>query len=281
MTEPGTPPLAGVTRLLQVVARLRSEGGCPWDREQTLATLKPFLVEEAYELLDAIDSGDPARHRDELGDVLLQVALQAEIRREEQRFTFDDVASHLADKLVRRHPHVFGDIVANSSDAVLRNWEAIKAGEKAAQGKEGAARSALEGVPRHLPALRKAQRVQSRAARVGFDWDKAEDVLAKVREELEETAEAVTSEQKDKVVEEIGDLLFSIVNLCRFHGVDAEDSLGGTIAKFTRRFQQVEARIHAEGRTLTDCTLAEMDAHWNAVKEEERRQPPQPQAEGA
>jgi len=252
-------------RLLDIVARLRGEGGCPWDRKQTLDTLKPYLIEESYEVLDAIDSGDPEHHAEELGDVLLQIVLQARIREEQGQFTFDDVAERIAEKLVRRHPHVFGDVAVSGSDEVLRNWEAIKAEEK------GESRqSVVDGVPRHLPSLRRAHRIQSRAARVGFDWAEVDDVMAKVEEELGEIREAMAGGDMDKVREEIGDLLFAVVNLSRFQKIHAGDALDETISKFIRRFQHVERAIRDEGRELTDCTLEEMDRHWEAAKEGER-----------
>lgn len=250
----------GLDRLLDVVARLRGEGGCPWDREQTLESLKPYLIEEAYELIDAIDSGDPERHAEELGDVLLQVAIQSRIREEEGVFAFEEVADRLADKLIRRHPHVFGEVVVRDSAEVLQNWEAIKATEQAGD------RSIVEGVPRHLPALQKAQRVQSRVARVGFDWERADEVLDKVEEEIGEIRRAAKSGVRREVREELGDLLFSLVNLCRFESVDAEATLQEAVEKFSRRFQEVERRVWAEGRTTADCTLDELEAHWQVAK---------------
>jgi tetrapyrrole methylase family protein/MazG family protein len=253
----------GIERLLAVVAELRGRKGCPWDREQTLASLKPYLIEESYEVLDAIDADDPGRHAEELGDVLLQVALQSRIREERGDFTFDDVADGLADKLVRRHPHVFGTTEVSGTDEVLENWETLKAAERAEPG------SAVEGIPRHLPALQKAQRVQSRASRVGFDWEQASEVLAKVEEEISEIRAAMAGRDRAGTKEEIGDLLFALVNLCRFLSVDAEDALQATTAKFVRRFQEVERRARRQGRELRDCTLAEMDAHWEAAKREE------------
>lgn len=257
----------GLRRLLDVVQRLRGPDGCPWDKEQTLKTLKPFLVEETYEVIDAIDSEDSARHHEELGDLLLQVVLQAQLRAEEGAFTFDDVADRLATKLVRRHPHVFGDVRVEGTQDVLRNWERIKAQEKS----DGQSRrSLLEGIPRHLPALQKAQRVQARAARVGFDWDDIADVIAKVDEELAETKDAIAQGNAAEVEEEIGDLLFAVVNLCRFVDVQSEDALRATVGKFTNRFAQVEQRLHAQGKELRDCTLAEMDTVWEAVKAEGR-----------
>jgi tetrapyrrole methylase family protein / MazG family protein len=262
-----------IDRLLDIVARLRGEGGCPWDRKQTLETLKPYLIEESYEVLDAIDSGDPGHHAEELGDVLLQVVLQSRIREEQGEFAFDDVAEHIAEKLVRRHPHVFGDVTVSGPDEVVRNWEAIKAEEKA-DGKGESRSSAVDGVPRHLPSLRRAHRIQSRAARVGFDWTEVDDVMAKVEEELAEIHEAMAGGDMAKVKEEIGDLLFAVVNLSRFQKIHAGDALDETISKFVRRFQYVEQAIRDEGRELTDCTLEEMDRHWDAAKEEERVEQP-------
>jgi tetrapyrrole methylase family protein/MazG family protein len=260
----------GTERLLSVVQRLRGEEGCPWDRKQTLDSLKQYLVEECYELIDAIDDGDVQQHLDELGDVLLQVVLQAQIRSEEGAFTFDDVADKLADKLIRRHPHVFGDVQADTPEEVIRNWEAIKAREKRAgvDGEETKPRSVADGLPRHLPSLQRAQRVQVRAARVGFDWDDVADVICKVEEELAETREALASGDVAHFKEEIGDLLFAAVNLSRFQEINAEEALDAAVGKFVRRFQEVERRIHASGRTLDDCTLEEMDAEWDNVKRE-------------
>ena len=256
---------AGITRLLAVISRLRGKHGCPWDREQTLTSLKPYLIEESYELIDAIDSGDRERHKEELGDLLLQVVLQAQIRREKGHFTFDDVADRLADKLVRRHPHVFGRVRVSGSGEVLRNWEAIKAAEK-----KGVGGSILDGIPRHLPGLQKAQRIQSRASRVGFDWKRVRDVLAKIDEELAETRKALRTGDETSIKGEIGDLLFAVVNLSRFRGISAEEALEGTMAKFIRRFREVERRLREERKNLRDCSLADMDAHWEAIKRGER-----------
>jgi len=257
----------GIARLLEVVARLRGEGGCPWDREQTLDTLKPYLIEESYELIDAVDSGDPERHKEELGDVLLQILLHARIREEQRLFSFDQVAEALAEKLVRRHPHVFGDVRAETPAEVLKNWEAIKAAEK--EGGEG--HSILGGIPRHLPALHKAQRAQTRAARIGFDWPDVDGVLDKVEEEIRETREALAKGDEKRIKEEIGDLLFSIVNFSRHRGIDAEQALQAAAARFMERFRGMEKRIRAEGVSPETCGLEEMDRHWDAVKAEETR----------
>jgi tetrapyrrole methylase family protein/MazG family protein len=261
----GTTAFEGVKRLYEVMKRLRAPGGCPWDREQTLQTLKPCLLEETYELLEAMDGQDLALHIEELGDVLLQVVFQCAIREEEGVFTFDDVARTLADKLVRRHPHVFGDAEAATSGQVLRNWEAIKQTEKG----KAPDRSAIDGVPAALPALLKAQRVQAKASRVGFDWKDSSGALGKIEEEFGELKEALASGDAAHAAEEMGDLLFAAVNTCRFIDVDAEGALEGTTRKFSRRFREVERRIREQGRALKDCTLAEMDAVWDAVKAEE------------
>ena len=261
----GTEDFSGVRRLYEIMKRLRAPGGCPWDREQTLRTLKPCLLEETYELLEAMDGQDLALHVEELGDVLLQVVFQCAIREEEGCFTLDDVAETLADKLVRRHPHVFGDTQAATSGQVLRNWEAIKQTEKG----KSPDRSAIDGVPAALPALLKAQRVQSKASRVGFDWEDASGAISKIEEELAELKAAIAAGDPAHIAGEMGDLLFSAVNTCRFLNVDAEGALEGTTGKFSRRFREVERRVREQGRTLKDCTLAEMDAVWDEVKRDE------------
>jgi tetrapyrrole methylase family protein/MazG family protein len=250
-------------RLRDVIARLRGEDGCPWDREQTLDSLRPLLLEETYELVEAIEDGDVDGHKEELGDVLLHILLQCRIREEEGLFTVDDVAAALAEKLIRRHPHVFADVRVDGSREVMQNWEAIKAEEK----KERT--SVVDGIPRGLPGLQKAHRIQTRAARVGFDWSDVEDVVGKVEEELAETREALASGDTNQVKAEIGDLLFAVVNLSRFQNINAEDALETTIKKFVRRFREVERRFHEAGRSLDQCTLDEMDAVWESVKADE------------
>jgi len=252
--------------------RLRSKGGCPWDRQQTLDSLKQYLVEECYEVIDAIDSENIARHEEELGDLLLQVVFQSRIRQEQGLFTFDDVVGHICDKLVRRHPHVFGDVRVSGPDEVLKNWDTIKASEKANRHQDSKPvepRSAVEGIARHLPALYKAHQIQTRAARVGFDWDKVHEVIDKIGEELTEVQKAIASGDSHQVKEEIGDLLFAVVNLSRFQAINAEEALNRSIDKFVCRFRKMEKRVRADGRELSQCTLAEMDMYWNAVKEEE------------
>lgn len=262
MGDGDEPPIA---RLLAVVSRLRGEGGCPWDREQTLNSLKPYLMEECCELLEAIDQEDAAAHRDELGDVLLQVVLQAQIRAEQGDFDFAAVADHLTRKLIRRHPHVFGDVVAETPEAVVRNWAAIKQQER--QGNTPV--QTLDGIPVTLPALHRAQRIQERAARKGFDWSAIEDVLKKVEEELGEVQDALASGRPEAIEEELGDLLFATVNLCRFRAVHAEQALQQATRKFANRFHRVEERLLAAGRRMEECSLEEMDQEWELVKTEQ------------
>lgn len=248
-----------IERLRQIVERLRAPDGCPWDREQTHQSLKPHLLEECYELLDAIDAQDDGELKEELGDLLLQVVMHAQMASEEQRFTLDDVAEVTADKLVNRHPHVFGENRLPNSDAVLKQWDAIKRGEKDQR------KSALDGVPKNLPALAKAQKVQTKAARVGFDWQEPNEVLAKIHEEIEEIDLASGKELAD----EIGDLLFAVVNFARQHKLDAEQLLAGATAKFSKRFQAMESLAETRGLELSKLTLEQMDALWNEVKAKE------------
>jgi tetrapyrrole methylase family protein/MazG family protein len=254
--------------LLAVMARLRGKDGCPWDAEQTLESLKTFLVEECYEVIDSLDSGDTAHHLEELGDLLLQIVFQAQIRSEKKEFEFKDIAEAIRAKLVRRHPHVFGDVQVSGTGDVLRNWDAIKAREKAKQSETP--RSALDGVPRSMPALQRAQQIQSRAARVGFDWPDIRGVLAKVEEELAEVKAAMEEGNENRIRDEIGDLLFAVVNLARFQKLHAEQAMHEAIAKFVRRFQALENEIRAMGRKPTELSAVELDAIWEAVKRRER-----------
>ncbi len=257
-------------RLVEVMARLLAPDGCPWDREQTFDTLRPFLVEETYEVLDALERHDVAGHREELGDLLMQVVFHAALRQVEGAFAIDDVVASIVDKLVRRHPHVFGPPGASevrTAGEVLTQWEQIKATEKHAD--DGAEpRRTLAGVPRALPALARAQKVGSKAGRVGFDWGGWAGSLAKVREEVgevEELAEtgAVATPQTHH---EIGDLLFAVVNLARKLEVDAESALGDACGRFARRFEFIEDRLRERGRTPSESNLDEMDALWNDAK---------------
>lgn len=255
-----------VPRLLAIMRILRGPDGCPWDHKQTLQTLKEHLVEESHEVLDAIDDGDRSKLCDELGDLLLQVVFQAQICSEEGAFTFDDVARTIGDKLVRRHPHIFGDAKADNADEVIRNWEAIKKQERGET-----PRTTLDGIPRSLPALRRAHLIQKRVARIGFDWDNVEGALAKLEEEIAEVRSAVASGDTEAVREEIGDLLFATVNVSRFLDHNAEEILEATIKKFVRRFDALEARVHARGQLVSDLPLVELDKVWEAVKADEKK----------
>jgi tetrapyrrole methylase family protein/MazG family protein/ATP diphosphatase len=235
------PPLAvqdgaTVSRLVGLMRRLLAPDGCPWDREQSFETLRKYVLEEACEVIDAIDSGDRKAMREELGDLLLQVVFQAELARAEGSFALDDVVAGIVDKLVHRHPHVFGHMTAADADEVLRNWEKLKAKEKGSRG-------ILGGVPRSMPALTRAQRIGEKVARVGFDWPDAAGSRAKVKEELGELDAALETGDRGKIEEEMGDVLFALVNLSRHLNVDAEGALRGTIDKFTKRFAHVEKRV--------------------------------------
>ena len=250
-----------LARLLDIMARLRRPGdGCPWDLEQTLDTIKPNLIEEAYEALDAMESGNRAHLTEELGDLLLQIVFQSQIAAQEGSFNFAAVAKGISEKLIRRHPHIFGDVKVADSKEVLRNWDAIKKTEKKAR------ESALDGVAKHVPPLHRAFQLQKRAARVGFDWSDIKDVYAKLDEEIAELKEAAAAGNRKQVVEELGDVLFSVVNIARFVKVDPAYALELSNAKFSRRFRIVENEIVSGGRRMKDCTLAEMDAIWDKIR---------------
>ena len=258
-------------RLVAIMAALRAPDGCPWDREQTHATLKQYMLEEAHEAVDAIDSGDDQDICEELGDVALQVVFNAQLAAEESRFTIDDVMQSICAKLIRRHPHVFGEEQAETAADVLKNWEVIKKAEKA--GKSDSAdkpKSVLEGVPRSLPALHRSQRMQEKASRVGFDWPNAGAALPKVEEELKELQEAIQEEDSTHVAEEMGDLLFALVNYARLSGFRAEELLHAAIDKFERRFRTMEQRIDESGTDINKLTLEEMDRVWDQVKEQHK-----------
>ncbi len=257
----------GLTRLRYIVHRLRAPGGCPWDQEQTHESLIPHVLEEAYEVVDAIKSGDPALICEELGDLLLQPVLHAEIASETGAFDIDQMAHGLSEKLIRRHPHVFGEASADNSEAVLTQWDAIKRQEKGTQ-KEGH----LHGIGVGLPALMRAQKLQKKAARVGFDWPDVAPVFGKLREEIAELEEALAQGSRPAVEEELGDLLFSVVNLARKLGVDSEPALAAANEKFVQRFHAMEERLNSGERRMGDpgLTLEEMDAAWDAVKKAAR-----------
>ena len=251
----------GITRLRYIVHRLRAPGGCPWDIEQTHESLIPHVIEEAYEVVDAIKSGNSELICEELGDLLLQPVLHAEIASGRGDFDLDQMAHVLSDKLIRRHPHVFGETNAMSSEAVLTQWDAIKRQEKGTQ-REGY----LHGIGHGLPALMRGQKLQKKAAKVGFDWPDAAPVFAKIREEAAELEEALVAGQAPAIEEELGDLLFSVVNLARKLGIEAEVALAAANEKFIRRFHAVETQITSEGKKLGETSLEELDAAWNAIK---------------
>lgn len=256
-------PDGGLPRLLAIMAALRAPEGCPWDREQTFATIAPYTIEEAYEVADAIDRGAFDDLRGELGDLLFQVVYHAQIAAEAGHFGFDAVVRAISDKMVARHPHVFGAASVRTADEQTAAWEAVKAAER------GPAR-VLDGVAMGLPGLTRAVKLQNRAARVGFDWPSTDDVLAKLVEEAQELVEARATMTEAEVADEFGDLLFVMANLARHMKVDPEAALRGANAKFTRRFQRIEDWIGETGRTPADSDLAEMDALWNRAKVEER-----------
>src|SRR5262245_46912548 len=263
MTE---SPGALFERLLAIMARLREPGGCPWDREQTRTSLKPYLIEEAYEVLEALDANDPGALREELGDLLLQVVFHARIAVERQEFDMTDLLRQLNDKMVSRHPHVFGDAAVTGPADALTQWEAIKRQEAARRGEQ---RSVLAGVPRALPALVRAQRIQSKAARVKFDWPDAQGAWEKVEEEMREAAAAVASGDAERVAEELGDVLFSLVNVARLSNIDAEDACQQAIEKFRRRFTEMEADLIARGTSVSAQSPAELERAWTRAKSRE------------
>jgi len=251
--------------LKAIMKRLRGPNGCPWDREQTHSSLRPYLIEEAYEVLEAIDSGEPERLREELGDLLLQIIFHSQIARENGEFDVEDVIGSIEEKLKRRHPHVFGDRTVRDSREVVERWERIK--QQEADGKSGSDASILSGVPRELPALLKAHRVQEKAARVGFDWDHIDQVFAKVEEELAEFRAAYRRQNQEAVEEELGDVFFALVNLARFLETNPEDALRRTIDKFITRFQYVESQLHNRGLKPQEVGLKEMDRLWDEAKD--------------
>lgn len=247
----------------EIVAHLRAPDGCPWDKKQTHHTLRTHLLEESYEALTAMDEKDSAAMCEEFGDLLLQIMLNTQIATETDEFTMAQVVGGIYDKIVRRHPHVFGDMELDSVDGVLQNWEKLKEKERKENGKAEQEKGLLDGIPMSLPALTQAQEYQDRAARVGFDWPEVEGVLDKVREEIEEVKNAANIEE---VTSELGDLFFVLVNLARWRKVDAESALRKTNLKFKKRFAYMEQGAKKQGRSLSDMTLKEMDAFWNEAK---------------
>jgi len=254
-------------RLLDIMKRLREPGGCPWDREQTPISLKPFLIEEAYEVLEAIESGRSAAVREELGDLLFQVVFHARLAEEQGDFAMTDLLAQLIDKMVRRHPHVFANASIGTPNEALVQWEAIKQREAETRGQR---RSLLDGVPRALPSLLRAQRVQSKAARVNFDWPDARAAWLKVEEEIREAAEALASGDAERIREELGDALFSLVNVASLSSLDADEALHGAIEKFRRRFTDMEAELAARGTSVSAVGPDELERSWAAAKAGER-----------
>lgn len=270
--------LEAIDRVIETVHRLRAPGGCPWDQKQTHLSLRPYLIEESYEVLEVLDQIDTAEKlkdpktrdalKEEFGDLLMQIALHTEMTREAGAFSFADVARTLDEKLIRRHPHVFGDTIVKDSDEVLKNWDAIKKTEKA-----GAATvpvSTLDGIPKALPALMRAEKTIDKVTKVGFQWPDIEGPLGKLEEEIRELSAAVRAGDKKAIEEEIGDLLFSVCNVAFMAKTKPEDALRGFLAKFERRFRFVEDSFRAEGKKLEGSTLAEMDRYWDLAKKRER-----------
>ncbi len=274
MADPNVPPLpdlrplpgkqtgAEVGKLVALMQRLLAANGCPWDREQTLETLIPYLIEETYEVIDAVADGSVEDHQEELGDLLLQVVFQAELRHQEGRFGIDDVALGIVTKLVRRHPHVFGEVKAENSEQALASWAKLKAEEKASRGRKGA----LDGIPRSAPALIRASRAGEKAAAVGFDWPDAAGVRRKVDEELAELDRAQAGGDRAEVARELGDTLFALVNFSRKLGVDAESALSEATRRFSRRFEHMEQQAEGQGRVFSDLDSDQQNQLWDAAK---------------
>lgn len=250
-------------KLLAIMEKLRSDKGCPWDREQTRESLKPYIIEEAYELIEAIEEDDTEKIKEELGDLLFQIIFQCQIARENKEFEMSDVLEKIVKKMVIRHPHVFGDTKCKTPEEVVEQWEVLKK-------QEGKLRnSVLEGVPKSMPSLLRAYRLQKRAAKVGFDWEKVEDVLKKVDEEINELKNAIKSGKQQEIEDELGDIIFMLVNLSRFIGVNPEDAHRKTISKFIHRFRYIEMKAAEQGRKISDMTIEEMDKLWDEAKEKE------------
>jgi MazG family protein len=286
-SPPAQNPGPAFAKLAAVMARLRAPGGCPWDREQTHSTLRTYLIEEAYEVLDALDSRDDSKFAEELGDLLLQVLFHAQIAAEQRRFSINDVIREIHDKMIRRHPHVFGNVKAKTSAQVLRNWELLKKQERQSksevapassrQAKSAPARrseseggSLLDGVPHTIPALLEAFQLTRKAARIGFDWDNVEGIFEKLLEESTELREVLRKkESPDRIESELGDILFVAVNLSRFLNVDPEIALHKASAKFTRRFREMEKIAREQGTTLAEIPRPQLESLWDQSKQRE------------
>jgi tetrapyrrole methylase family protein/MazG family protein len=249
-----------LNELIEIMSALRGEKGCPWDKEQTRESLKPFIVEESYEVLEAIDEKNPEAIKEELGDLLFQIVFQCRIAEERGEFGMEEVIEKIGKKMIARHPHVFGDADYKTSEEVLVHWEA----QKKREGKQR--ESILDGVPKTLPSLLRAHRLQDRASRVGFDWERVEDVLPKLEEELEEFRTALEGKNQEEIEDELGDIFFVLVNISRFVGINPEDALRKTISKFISRFRYIEMAAKDQGKILSDMSLAEMDELWDEAK---------------
>lgn len=270
-------PGALFEQLLDIMARLRGPDGCPWDREQTRTSLKAYLIEEAYEVLEAIESEQAAPLAEELGDLLFQVVFHAQIAAERGEFTMADLLRRLLDKMVSRHPHVFGDASVRTSGEALAQWESIK--QREAEG-EGRRHSVIDGVPRAMPSLLRAQRIQTKAARVRFDWPDARAAWAKVEEEMREVAEALVGDQRERFQEELGHVLFSLVNVARLSAIDSEEALHRAIERFRHRFTEMEADLVARGTPVGSASVDEMERSWETAKTKERSRVPGPGESG-
>jgi tetrapyrrole methylase family protein/MazG family protein len=248
--------------LVDTVATLRGPDGCPWDREQDHMSLRKYMIEESYEAIEAIEQANPQKMEEELGDVLLQVLLHAQIADEQKRFDIADVCKTIREKLIRRHPHVFGEVEVSGVDDVLNNWETIKRAEPGYEDRK----SVLDGIPKHMPALMRAMEVSKKAAKTGFEWPDIEGVFDKLHEEIQELRDEIASDNKKRAGEEIGDILFTVVNVARWQGIDAEESLREMLERFVSRFKKIESAAEASGRHISDLSIAEMDELWNAAK---------------
>lgn len=257
-----TQASSALERLIHIVKKLRSPDGCEWDRAQTSKSLRPYLLEEAYEVIESINEEDPQKIKEELGDLLLHIVFQAELGNEKNDFHLAESIDHISEKLIRRHPHVFGDTKVNGEADIKKNWEEIKKAE--------GRKSLMEGLPKSLPALLQARRIQERAAEVNFEWDNIDPVWAKLHEEIDELKEAVTAKDVDKIEDEMGDVLFSIVNLSRFLRTNPEEALKRTNKKFISRFQKIEQHLEARSLGFSDMSLEELDKIWEASKKEEK-----------
>ena len=254
-----------LNELIQIMARLRAPGGCPWDHEQTHKTLIPFLIEEAYEVIDAIESGNPTHLREELGDLLLQVVFHAQIAQDDKRFTIEDVAQGIAEKLIRRHPHVFADATVSGADEVTRNWDTIKKEEK----KNQVAESVLDSIPKSAPALFQAYELGKKTSKESFDWDHVEDVMAKIEEEVAELKEALKQNNSKEIQSEMGDIFFAISNLSRHLQINPEEALRGTNNRFRKRYLAMEKKLEIRGQKMKDLSTEEKNNLWEEVKKEQ------------